>query len=117
MKNFKFCGLTCRFVSKEESVFDDGSKKIVFESDVSKSVIPMCKMDFDFIVDEKDGTYEVISFDCDKFNIVEITLQKVENGCEDEKIHICSHLDSFKKDDMYYFKIGTLYCLNSTVVQ
>ena len=116
MKNFKFCGLTCKFVSKEESIFEEGTKKIVFESNVSESITPMCISDFDFIVDEKDGYYEVISFECDKFNIVEITLRKVVQGYEDEKIHIYSHLDSFKKDDMYYFKIGTLYRLNATVI-
>ena len=117
MTNFKFCKLACRFVSREQSVFDNGSQKFIFEQDVSKSVVPMVEMDFDFIVDEKDGTYEVVSFDCDKFNIVEITLQKVIADYEDDKIKICSHIDSFKKDMMSYFKIGTLYRLNSTIEQ
>lgn len=108
---FTYCNLCCKSVNKEESVFENDSQKIICEEDVT-STIPMDKFDFTFTIDEKDGYYEVISFECDKFNMTEIVLKRVEVGRENEKIRILSHIDSYKKEDMKYFKIGTLYKVN-----
>lgn len=113
MIQFKYCGLCCKFINKEEASFERGCQKITFEKDVTKNAIPMYEYDFDFIYDEKDGTYFVCQFNVDKFGIAEIVLQNVLKDRENEKIHIYCHIDAYKKDDMKYFKIGSMFRVNT----
>lgn len=110
---FSYCGLRCKFSNKEESVFECGTQKIIIEKDITDCIIPMNEYDFEFISDEKDGTYFVCEFECDKYNVVEFVLQNVLKGKENDKIHIYSHLDSYKNDDMKYFKYGTMFRVNT----
>ena len=112
MSRFIYENLCCKFLSKEEASFERGSQRIVFEFDVTNSLVPMCVQNFEFVADEKDGTFEVVSFECDKFNITEIVLRSVLDNEGYKKIHIFSHIDSYKESDMASFKIGNLFRMN-----
>ena len=112
MVKFIYSRLCCKFLSKEEASFERGQQKITFEKDMGEGIIPMAEYDFNFIYDEKDGTYFVSLFEVDKYGIMEIILQNVLEDKKNERIHILSHTDSYKEEDMQYFTIGSLYKLN-----
>ena len=102
MKNYVFDKLCCISANKEQMVFERGSQKVILEFNLP-NVVPLGKYDFELIKD-KDGEYKVVSFDKDKFGIVEFVLES-----DKRKITIFSHMDAFERNSMEDFVLNTKF--------
>lgn len=105
MNKFIYEGFACTEANEEEIVFSNGRGEVRLEL-TELDCVPMKKYKFTF-EESKNGEWKVTAFENDKFDKFHIFMVKNPKG----KVCVTMHLDSYKEEDMIYFKRGTRFNL------
>ena len=105
MKKFIYEGFACTEANEEEIVFSNGRGEVRLEL-MELDCVPMKKYKFTFEECE-NGEWKVNAFEKDKFDKFSVFMVKSPKG----KVCVTMHLDSYKKEDMEYFKRGKRFNL------
>lgn len=106
MNKFIYEGFACIEANEDEIVFSNGRGEVRLEL-MELDCVPMKKYKFTFEECE-NGEWKVTAFEKDKFDKFSVFMEKSPKG----KVCVTMHLDSYKKEDMGYFKRGTKFNLN-----
>lgn len=105
MNKFIYEGFACTEANDEQIIFSNGRGEVRLEN-FNFDCIPMKKYKFSFEENE-NGEYKITAFEKDKFDKFSVFMVKSPKG----KVCVTMHLDSYKKEDMEYFKRGTRFNL------
>ncbi len=106
MTKFIYDGFACVLANEDEVIFSNGRNGEIRLEQTYFDCVPMKKYKFSFEMNE-NGEYSVTSFEKDKFDKFCVFMEKKPN-C---RICVGMHLDSYKDEDMEYFKRGTRFNL------
>lgn len=105
MNKFIYEGFACTEANREEIVFSNGRGEIRLEL-MELDCVPMKKYKFSF-EECAGGEWKITGFEKDKFDKFSVFMRRSPKG----KVCVTMHLDSYKKEDMEYFKCGTKFNL------
>lgn len=105
MNKFIYEGFACTEANEDEIVFSNGRGEVRLEL-MELNCVPMKKYKFTF-EESENGEWKVTAFENDKFDKFHVFMEKNPKG----KLCVTMHLDSYKKEDMEYFKRGTRFNL------
>jgi hypothetical protein len=105
MKKFIYDGFACIEANEDEIVFSNGRGEVRLEL-MELDCVPMKNYKFSFEECE-DGEWKIVGFEKDKFDKFSVFMRRSPKG----KVCVTMHLDSYKKEDMEYFKCGTKFNL------
>lgn len=104
MNKFIYEGFACIEANEDETIFSNGRGEVRLEL-TELDCVPMKKYKFTFEECE-NGEWKVTAFEKDKFDKFSVFMMK-----NSSKLCVTMHLDSYKKEDMEYFKRGTRFNL------
>ena len=105
MNKFIYEGFACVEANEDEIVFSNGRGEIRLEL-IELNCTPMKNYKFSLEPCE-EGEWKISSFEKDKFDKFSVFMKRSPKG----KFCVTMHLDSYKKEDMEYFKCGTKFNL------
>lgn len=105
MKKFIYDGFACIEANEDEIVFSNGRGEVRLEL-MELDCVPMKNYKFSFEECE-GGEWKITGFEKDKFDKFSVFMRRSPKG----KVCVTMHLDSYKKEDMEYFKCGTKFNL------
>jgi hypothetical protein len=105
MNKFIYEGFACVEANEDEIVFSNGRGEIRLEL-IELNCTPMKNYKFSLETCE-DGEWKIVGFEKDKFDKFSVFMKRSPKG----KFCVTMHLDSYKKEDMEYFKCGTKFNL------
>lgn len=103
MKKFIYDEFACIEANEDEIVFSNGRGEVRLEL-MELDCVPMKNYKFSFEECE-DGEWKIAGFEKDKFDKFSVFMRRSPKG----KVCVTMHLDSYKKEDMEYFKCGTKF--------